>query len=330
MSSKNYYLDLIDRFGGGKVAVIGDIMLDRSLFGVTERFSAEAPIPIVDVKSKVEQLGGAANVANNLRALGNIPILFSVAGDDQDGKILLNLVEDNIPGEHFIFQESDRPTTVKMRTFAQDRQIARADFESCREIKKESVEKLVTGLNNCAHGLSAIVVEDYNKGLLTTSFIKEILKIAKKFDLKILVDPKFDNFFEYKGVTLFKPNIKELSEATSIKISNVEQVKEAASILRKKLKSQYVMVTMGKDGIFLMGEDERSVTRPAFVRIVNDPAGAGDTVISVMTSALVAGISPEDAMVIANYGGGAICERVGIQPITLQDLMDAIRRNEKN
>ena len=330
MSSKNYYLDLIDRLGGGKVAVIGDIMLDRSLFGVTERFSAEAPIPIVDVKSKVEQLGGAANVANNLRALGNIPTLFSVAGDDQDGEILRNLVEDNIPGEHFIFQESGRPTTVKMRTFAQDRQIARADFESCREIKKESVEKLVTGLNNCAHDLSAIVVEDYNKGLLTTSFIKEILKIAKKFDLKILVDPKFDNFFEYKGVTLFKPNIKELSEATSIKISNVEQVKEAASILRKKLKSQYVMVTMGKDGIFLMGEDERSVTRPAFVRIVNDPAGAGDTVISVMTSALVAGISPEDAMVIANYGGGAICERVGIQPITLQDLMDAIRRNEKN
>ena len=330
MSSKNYYLDLIDRLGGGKVAVIGDIMLDRSLFGVTERFSAEAPIPIVDVKSKVEQLGGAANVANNLRALGNIPILFSVVGDDQDGGILSNLIEDNIPGEHFIFQESSRPTTVKMRTFAQDRQIARADFESCREIKKEAVEKLVTGLNNRAHDLSAIVVEDYNKGLLTASFIKEILKIAKKFDLKILVDPKFDNFFEYKGVTLFKPNIKELSEATSIKISNVEQVKEAASILRKKLKSQYVMVTMGKDGIFLMGEDERSVTRPAFVRIVNDPAGAGDTVISVMTSALVAGISPEDAMVIANYGGGAICERVGIQPITLQDLMDAIRRNEKN
>ena len=330
MSSKNYYLDLIDRLGGGKVAVIGDIMLDRSLFGVTERFSAEAPIPIVDVKSKVEQLGGAANVANNLRALGNIPTLFSVAGDDQDGEILRNLVEDNIPGEHFIFQESGRPTTVKMRTFAQDRQIARADFESCREIKKEAIEKLVTGLNNRAHDLSAIVVEDYNKGLLTASFIKEILKIAKKFDLKILVDPKFDNFFAYKGVTLFKPNIKELSEATSIKISNVEQVKEAASILRKKLKSQYVMVTMGKDGIFLMGEDERSVTRPAFVRIVNAPAGAGDTVISVMTSALVAGISPEDAMVIANYGGGAICERVGIQPITLQDLMDAIRRNEKN
>ena len=330
MSSKNYYLDLIDRLGGGKVAVIGDIMLDRSLFGVTERFSAEAPIPIVDVKSKVEQLGGAANVANNLRALGNIPTLFSVVGDDQDGEILRNVIEDNIPGEHFIFQESGRPTTVKMRTFAQDRQIARADFESCREIKKEAVEKLVTGLNNRAHDLSAIVVEDYNKGLLTASFIKEILKIAKKFDLKILVDPKFDNFFEYKGVTLFKPNIKELSEATSIKISNVEQVKEAASILRKKLKSQYVMVTMGKDGIFLMGEDERSVTRPAFVRIVNDPAGAGDTVISVMTSALVAGISPEDAMVIANYGGGAICERVGIQPITLQDLMDAIRRNEKN
>ena len=128
MSTKNHYLDLITGLGGKKVAVIGDIMLDRSLFGVTERFSAEAPIPIVDVKSKIEQLGGAANVANNLRALGDIPILFSVVGDDQDGKILNKLVEDEIQGEHFIFRENNRPTTVKLRTFARDRQIARADF----------------------------------------------------------------------------------------------------------------------------------------------------------------------------------------------------------
>ena len=330
MSTQNHYLDLIARFGGKKVAVIGDIMLDRSLFGVTERFSAEAPIPIVDVKSKIEQLGGAANVANNLRALGDIPILFSVVGDDEDGEVLSRLVEDEIQGEHFIFQENDRPTTVKMRTFARDRQIARADFESREEIKKEAIEKLLTGVTSLANDISAIVIEDYNKGLLTVSFIKEILKIAKKFDLKILVDPKFDNFFVYEGVTLFKPNIKELSEATSMKISNVAHVEEAASIVRKKLKAQHVMVTMGKDGILLMDEKERSVTRPAFVRVVNDPAGAGDTVISVMASALMAGISPEDAMVIANYGGGAICERVGIQPITPQDLKDAICRNEKN
>ena len=174
------------------------------------------------------------------------------------------------------------------------------------------------------------MIEDYNKGLLTASFIKKILKIAKKFDLKVLVDPKFNNFFVYEGVTLFKPNIKELAEATSIEISDLAHVEEAASIVRKKLKTQYVMVTMGKDGILLMNENERSVTRPAFVRVVNDPAGAGDTVISVMASALMAGISPEDAMVIANYGGGAICERVGIQPITPQDLKDAICRNEKN
>ena len=330
MSTQNHYLDLITRFGGKKVAVIGDIMLDRSLFGVTERFSAEAPIPIVDVKSKVEQLGGAANVANNLRALGDTPILFSVVGDDQDGKILSKLVEDEIQGEHFIFRENNRPTTVKLRTFARDRQIARADFESREEVKKEAIEKLLSGLGSLAKDISAIVIEDYNKGLLTASFIKEILKIAKKFDLKVLVDPKFDNFFVYEGVTLFKPNIKELSEATSIEISDVVHVEEAASIVRKKLKTQYVMVTMGKDGILLMDENERSVTRPAFVRVVNDPAGAGDTVISVMASALMAGISPEDAMVIANYGGGAICERVGIQPITPQDLKDAICRNEKN
>ena len=253
-----------------------------------------------------------------------------MVGDDEDGEILSRLVEDEIQGEHFIFQENDRPTTVKMRTFARDRQIARADFESREEITKEAIEKLLMGLSSLANDISAIVIEDYNKGLLTESFIKEILKIAKKFDLKVLVDPKFDNFFAYEGVTLFKPNIKELSEATSIKISDVMHVEEAAGILRRKLKTQYVMVTMGKDGILLMDENERSVTRPAFVRVVNDPAGAGDTVISVMASALVAGISPEDAMVIANYGGGATCERVGIQPVTPQDLKDAICRNEKN
>ena len=137
MSTQNHYLDLITGLGGKKIAVIGDIMLDRSLFGVTERFSAEAPIPIVDVKSKVEQLGGAANVANNLRALGDTPILFSVVGDDQDGKILSKLVEEEIQGEHFIFRENNRPTTVKLRTFARDRQIARADLKAEKRSKKK-------------------------------------------------------------------------------------------------------------------------------------------------------------------------------------------------
>jgi len=324
MSQEQRYLDLLGAMGGRRIAVIGDVMLDRSVFGVVERLSAEAPIPIVDVTDETYQLGGAANVVNNLNALGDEPILFSVIGDDQDGYRLLNLVGKSTKGEQFVFPDSSRPTTVKMRTFAQGRQISRADFESRDPVNETIWAKMATILDDVAPTLSALIIEDYNKGLLPEPFIKRILAIAKQHDLMVLVDPKFDNFFAFEGVTVFKPNLREAMEALAMRLDPEDGVEEAVRMLRDRMKCENVMVTLGKDGVALVDNEGTYSTLPAFVRVVNDPAGAGDTVISVMASAMAAGGSAADAMAIANYGGGLICEKVGIQPVTPEELRAAI------
>ena len=327
MSKKNHYVDLLAAMGGRRIAVIGDVMLDRSLFGTVDRLSAEAPIPIVDITEETYQLGGAANVVNNLHVLGDFPVLFSVIGDDENGNHLQTLIKNHSQGEQFIFSDPARRTTVKMRTFAQGRQISRADLESREPISESISNKIVSAFSDTVTTLSALIIEDYNKGLLTEPFIKEILNIARNAGLMVLVDPKFDNFFAYEEVTLFKPNLRELSEATAMKVSNVEEIEMAAKALRDKLKCENVMVTMGKDGVGLLDAAGNFHSLPAFVRIVNDPAGAGDTVISVMASAMAAGSAVKDAMVVANFGGGLICEKVGIQPVTLDELRLAIMRN---
>ena len=327
MSNQERHLDLISRMGGRRIAVIGDVMLDKFLIGNIDRLSAEAPIPIVDITQETYQLGGASNVVNNLCALGDLPILFSVVGDDDSGVKLCSLVEEKSQNEHFIFSDPSRCTTVKMRTFAQGRQISRADFENRSPIAEAIGSKIIAAFSSVAKSLSAVVVEDYNKGLLTEPFINQILTIAKDAGLKVLVDPKFDNFFAYTGVTLFKPNLRELEEATSMKVSNVDEIRVASLELKKQLRCGNVMVTMGKDGVALLDSNNNFHTLPAFVRIVNDPAGAGDTVISVMASAIASDSLVEDAMTVANYGGGLICEKVGIQPVSVNELRAAIMRN---
>jgi rfaE bifunctional protein kinase chain/domain len=327
MAAHERYLELLNAIGGRRIAVIGDVMLDRSVFGDVERLSAEAPIPIVDVTEETFQLGGAANVVNNLTALGEDPVLFSVIGDDQDGYRLLDLVGKSTRGEQFIFPDASRPTTVKMRMFAQSRQIARADFETRTPVNETIWSKMATILDDIAPTLSALIIEDYNKGLLPSPFIDEILKIAKRHGLMVLVDPKFDNFFAYQGVTVFKPNLREASEALAMRVSNKDEIETAIRALRERMACDNVMVTLGADGVALIDSEDRFSTLPAFVRVVNDPAGAGDTVISVMASAMAAGGTPLDAMGIANYGGGLICEKVGIQPVTPAELRAAVLRH---
>ena len=327
MSDQQCHLDLLSRMGGRSIAVIGDVMLDKFLNGNIDRLSAEAPIPIVDITEETYQLGGAANVVNNLHALGDLPILFSVTGDDDNGKNLRSLIEKKSPYEHFIFSDPSRCTTVKMRTFAQGRQIARADFENRMPIAETISSKILKSFSDVVKSLSAVVIEDYNKGLLTEPFIKKILEIAKDAGVKVLVDPKFENFFAYEGVTLFKPNLRELAEATSMNVSNIDEIRVALSELKQRLNCKNIMVTMGKDGVGLLDCNNNFFTLPAFVRIVNDPAGAGDTVISVMASAIASGSSIKDAMTVANYGGGIICEKVGIQTVSLEELQASIMRN---
>lgn len=307
--------------------MIGDIMLDRSLFGTADRLSAEAPIPVLDVASETNQLGGAANVVNNLRSLGEAPVLFSVVGNDDTGRRLRDLITQHDGVESRILIDSDRPTTVKLRMFAGERQIARADFESRAPVDRRLWSELASGFEAAAPGLAAVVLQDYNKGLLAPEFIAELLRTAKRHGVMVLADPKFDNFFAYQGVRVFKPNLREAAEAMAARLSEPAAVEHAARTLCRRVAADNLVLTLGRNGVMLARHDGQCLHWPAFVRVVNDPAGAGDTVISILASVMAAGGTAAEAVAMANYGAGVICEKVGIQPVLPEELRDAILRH---
>ncbi|MCY4589761.1 MAG: bifunctional ADP-heptose synthase [Alphaproteobacteria bacterium] len=327
MTSHARYLELLHATGGRRIGVIGDIMLDRSVFGVVDRLSSEAPIPILDVSRECEHLGGAANVVNNLCAMGDRPVLFSVVGDDGNGLLLRTLLGEHEGIETVILADPSRPTTVKLRLFAQNRHIARADFESRAPVDQRLWRELAAAFETAAPGLAAVVVQDYNKGLLTAEFIAELLRIARQHRVMVLVDPKFENFFAYRGATVFKPNLREAAEALAVRLQDRASIERAAAELRSRVDAENLVLTLGKDGVILAGADGRCTRWPAFVRVVSDPAGAGDTVISIMASVMAAGGTAAEAVVLANCGAGVICEKVGVQPVARDDLEDAVRRH---
>ena len=327
MDLRTRYLELLHAIGGRRIGVIGDVMLDRSVFGAVDRLSSEAPIPILDVSRQSEHLGGAANVVNNLCAMGDRPVLFSVVGDDGDGRRLRALLGEHEGVEPVILADPSRPTTVKLRLFARDRHLARADFESRAPVEERLWRKLAAAFETAAPGLAAVIIQDYNKGLLTEEFIAELLRTAREHRVMVLVDPKFENFFAYRGATVFKPNLRETAEALAVRLQDRESIERAAAELRSRVDAENLVLTLGRDGVILAGPDGCCTRWPAFVRVVSDPAGAGDTVISVMASVMAAGGTAAEAVALANYGAGVICEKVGVQPVARGDLEDAIRRH---
>jgi rfaE bifunctional protein kinase chain/domain len=197
---------LVGNLSGKRVAVVGDLMLDRYYWGSVVRISPEAPVPVVEVESESTRLGGAANVANNIASLGGTPIMIGVVGDDEAGKSLrLIAAENKFPGEGLLV-DSLRPTTVKTRVIAEHQHVVRVDREAKDEISEETQGKILDVLRRNIKSLDAIIIEDYNKGVIVKSLIHEIVDFAKRNSLIITVDPKFNNFFEYKRVTVFKPN----------------------------------------------------------------------------------------------------------------------------
>ena len=327
MNPHSRYLEVLRAVGGRRIGVVGDVMLDRSVFGNVDRLSAEAPIPILDVTRQTEQLGGAANVVNNLCSMGDLPVLFSVVGADRDGERLRALLGEQGGIEPVIMADASRPTTVKLRLFAQNRLISRADFESRAPVAPELWRELAAGFEAAAPDLSAVVIQDYNKGLLAPEFIAELLRIARECGVMVLVDPKFENFFAYRGATVFKPNLREAAEALAVRLPDRDSIERAAVALRRQVEAENLVLTLGRDGVMLAGPDGDCSRWPAFVRVVSDPAGAGDTVISIMASVMAAGGTVAEAVALANYGAGVICEKVGVQPVGRCDLEDAVKRH---
>jgi len=329
MLTKKKLNDLRKNFRGQKIAVIGDMMLDSYFRGDVKRVSPEAPVPVVEVENEFFRFGGAANVALNILKLGGIPLPAGVIGNDNDGKIFTSLLEEANMMSDGIIVDSSRPTTAKTRVIAGNQHVVRIDKESKESISNNTEKKLLEYLASNIFSLDGIILEDYNKGVLTKSFIKNIISLANKKDMFITVDPKFNNFFEYKNVMVFKPNKKEAEDVLGIKIKNKEDVTKAGRTMLERLNAENVLLTLGSEGIAVFEKNKTEKRLATKARKVADVSGAGDTVISTLTMALVAGADIMDASYLANYAAGIVCGEVGIVPIEIEKLIEAVGKENK-
>lgn len=316
-----------------KMLVVGDVMIDAYLIGKVNRISPEAPVPIVSLEKEEQRLGGAANVALNLKSLGAETLLCSVVGNDKKGKQFVSILENEAMKTSGVFLSDDRVTTVKTRVIGNNQQLLRIDQEDTfylSEKEEETFIKLVKEVIS-AEQIDAIIFEDYNKGVLSWKVITELIQFANEKQIPTTVDPKKENFFAYKGVTLFKPNLKELKEGVGIDCSfeNRENFDKAVQILEERLQNKISFVTLSENGVFIK-EGENNSHRPAHVRNISDVSGAGDTVISVATLALAAGLSIESIAELSNLAGGLVCEKSGVVSIDLDQLIEECEDKEWN
>jgi rfaE bifunctional protein kinase chain/domain len=320
--------EIRDKIKGKRIAVIGDMMLDSYFWGNVKRISPEAPVPVVEVENEFSRFGGAANVALNISTLGGYPIPVGVIGNDNNGNTFMDLMRETDIDNSGIITDDDRPTTTKTRVIANNQHVVRVDKENKTSITDSVENKIINFIEIHKTSLDGIILQDYNKGVLTQKIIKTIIEIANNNNIIITVDPKFNNFFEYKNVTVFKPNRKETEDAFGIRIFDNNSISNAGSLLLEKLKPEYALLTLGEEGIAIFNsnnhKDERRI--PTKARKVRDVSGAGDTVISALTIALSAGADILEASYLANYSGGLVCEEVGIVPIYLDKLFDTVKK----
>ena len=321
------YKDLFDKFNGLRILVIGDVMLDAYVMGKVNRISPEAPVPIVSLENEDARIGGAGNVALNLLALGAKPIICGVIGEDSSGDKLLNLFEKNGISTDGLVKSIARKTTVKTRVISSKQQLLRIDSESTFPLLESEEIKLNDTIQNIINqGVDGIIFEDYNKGVLTDSVIQNTIKIAKEKDIPTAVDPKKENFLSYKGVSLFKPNLKELKEGLNLNFdfnSNKDLFEKGIEVLEEKLQNEISFITLSEYGVFIKNQTEKYYV-PAHMRSISDVSGAGDTVIAVATLCLISGASTKQIAEISNLAGGLVCEKSGVVSISKNDLLKEV------
>lgn len=307
---------------GLHVLVVGDLMLDRYHFGRVTRISPEAPVPVVDVERTENRPGGAANVALNIRSMGAAVTLCGVVGQDDPAISLLECLQGEGFDTTMVMRSGDRPTTTKTRIIGNNQQILRVDHES-REHVGAAVEAQLLRAVEAKMGLfHAVVIEDYDKGLLAPSLIAAIVAQASTSQVPVVVDPKYRNFLAYAGVSLFKPNLKELNEALNLRVSKADlpAIEAAVKELRARMPHQHTLVTLSESGVLAIDAHGQATHIPAHLRKIADVSGAGDTVIALMGLALGAGLPLVAAATIANLAGGLVCEEVGVVPVDRERL----------
>ena len=316
------YKAIFEHFNKLNILIIGDVMIDSYQWGKVERISPEAPVPICSVTKIEHRLGGAGNVALNISAMGATPILCSVVGRDDNEEILLSLLKKNNMSAEGIVMSGKRPTTIKTRIIGNNVQMLRIDKETTNTLDTEEENMLLDKINSIMSDkkIDAIVFQDYDKGVITEKIIKETVKLAKQKNIPTTVDPKQRNFSLYIGVTLFKPNLKELKEGLKIEFSKPtqENLTDAALLLHAKQNITQVFITLSEYGVFIADYTNTNADvcmLPAHLRKIADVSGAGDTVISVATLCMALGLSGKETAKISNLAGGLVCETVGVVPI---------------
>lgn len=328
LSGSQRAIQILSKASGKSVAVIGDVMIDKFYWGQVSRISPEAPVPVIDIVDETFHLGGAANVASNLKSLGLNPILSGIIGVDNSGIKFKELAEKAGIDCSGLYVDPHRPTTKKTRILGNNQHIARVDREVRHGISEEGQSYIISMLKSRAD-LSAIIFEDYDKGAISKALIKEIIDYASAKGIPVFVDPKKENFFDYKGVALFKPNKKEAAAALDIPIRDLKDVEAAGKMLLTVLGCENVLLTLGAEGMMLFERNGEVSSVATCARQVSDVSGAGDTAIATMAAALIGGANAKEAASIANVAAGIVCEIPGIVSIDLNDLFKSIERNSR-
>lgn len=317
---KTKFEHLFDTQTRPKVLVVGDLILDEYIWGSVSRISPEAPVPILESKSENLALGGAANVANNLVALGCDVYLVGGIGRDEKGDKLLEIIKNRSIHTEGIYRFVHRPTTSKVRVIAHNQQVLRIDKEDNRPITKETEKKFIDYINETLPQMDGVICSDYNKGILTEKVTHTIMHRAKNSKKHVVVDPKGTDFTKYKGCTVITPNELEVERVAPIKITCQEDLDRSAEYLLSLTKAEAILVTRGKEGMMVYPKKQKPVSISTVAREVFDVTGAGDTVISVFGMSLFRGLTFEEAARLSNMAAGIVVGKLGTAVVTLQEL----------
>jgi len=304
-----------------RVVVIGDFMLDRYVWGRVSRISPEAPVPIIDVTKDDQRPGGAGNVVLNLTSLGAKCSAVGLIGDDKNGDELSELLQQSGADTIGLIKCDDRPTTVKTRVIAEKQQVVRVDREKTHSPDNSIEKRLEEKISEILVGADALILQDYNKGVMTKRIIRYAIEKANELNIPITVDPKSSNFFEYYGVTVFKPNLREAEGALNHRMFKNRDVEQAGSELLLRLQSESVLITRGSDGMSLFEKNKSVKNIPTRALHISDVSGAGDTVISSLTLGIACGLNLYDSALLATMAAGYVVGRVGVVPITPEALL---------
>ena len=312
-------LQLIQRMRSSRVVVVGDIMLDRYLIGDTERLSPEAPVPVVTVAERHAALGGAANVAANVAAMGARCFLVGTVGDDGDGATIRQELAVARLEDRFVLTIAGRPTTSKTRIVARGQQIVRIDDEVDSLLEGPDLARLTGAAREALADADALLLEDYNKGALSPTLILAVMEIARRRGIPVVVDPKYRQFFEYAGATVFKPNRRELESAlgAAVDLKNGNVLPDVLT----RLKVDNLLVTLGAEGMLLVTKDGDLTQIPSIARQIFDVSGAGDTVTAWLGAALAAGATVREAAQLANYAAGVEVAKRGVATVSPEEVL---------